>query len=66
MIATSLHQNVVDCLKALLHAAETFGYPIVDADDEELKGSILETEEVSRLTTHDAQRILKLVQNDGN
>jgi len=60
MTGTSLHQNVVDCMKALLHAAKTFGYHDLDEEDLATEELLLNHDESERLAPEMADRIARL------
>jgi len=60
MIGTSLHQNVVDCLKALLLACKNFGYYDLDEEDRLTEEMLLSHDENERLPTEMAERIARL------
>lgn len=60
MTGTSLHQNVVDCMKALLHASKQFNYYDLDAEDIATEEILLNHDESERLAPEMADRIARL------
>lgn len=60
LIGTSLHQNVVTCIKALLSAAESFGYNDLDKDDKQTAEMLESHDETERISPELGRRIEKL------
>lgn len=57
LIGTSLHQNVVDCMKSLLAAARAFGYDDFTAEDRKTETMLNAHDETDRLTPELGRRI---------
>jgi len=64
MVATSLHQNVLDCWKALLHAARNFDYYNLDAYSKETEQLIFEHDEAERLSPELGARLQQLFKSE--
>lgn len=64
MIAVSLHQNVVDCMKALIYAAKNFGYWDPDEYDKKTEEMIFNHDESERLTPEMGERVLQLYKSE--
>mmetsp|Transcript_19476 Transcript_19476/g.21785 ORF Transcript_19476/g.21785 Transcript_19476/m.21785 type:complete len:382 (+) Transcript_19476:61-1206(+) len=62
-VGTSLHQNVVDCMKALILACKNFGYELPDEakHTEEIINNHIESE---RLTEEEGQALMELWQTE--
>lgn len=63
-IADSLHQNVIDCMKALLYACQKFGYDLDDAEDEKTAEEVMNFDEGTRLTYDFGEGITRLYNSD--
>lgn len=63
LVGNSLHQNVVDCLKALLNACRNFGYELPE-EHKETENLISTHVESERLSTADGVAILKLWESE--
>jgi hypothetical protein len=64
LIGTSLHQNVVDCMKALIHACKNFGYYNIDEEDKQTEEALMNHDENERLVPEAADAILKLFNSE--
>jgi len=64
LVATSLHQNTVDCMKALLQAAKTFEYDIKDEEDQKTANLISNHDENTRLTPDMGEKMLRLWESE--
>jgi len=65
LVGTSLHQNTVDCMKALLQALKVFdSHEIRDEEDKKTANLIMNHDENSRLTPDMGDRILKLWESE--
>jgi hypothetical protein len=60
----SLHQNVVDCMKALLNARKNFGMYELDEEGKKTEEDLFEWDENARLTTEMGKRILRLFNSE--
>ena len=60
LIATALHQNVIDCMKAVSYAATAFQLPPLSPEHQATEQRILSHDEHSRLTEDMATLILDL------
>lgn len=60
----SLHQNVVDCMKALLNARKNFGMYELDEEGKKTEEDLFEWDENQRLTTEMGKRILRLFNSE--
>jgi GTPase SAR1 family protein len=60
----SLHQNVVDCMKALLNARKNFGMYELDEEGKKTEEDLFEWDENQRLTQEMGQRILRLFNSE--
>lgn len=63
LVATSLHQNVIDCMRALIHAAEDFKYELSD-EDKQVADTILKYEDGRLIDYQFGQQIIKLYSSD--
>jgi len=63
VVAQSLHQNTLDCMKALLQACRRFGYSLNDHVDEQTADVILHSPDITVVDEHFANAILKLCDN---
>ena len=65
MITTgdSLHQNVIDCMKALIYACEKFEYPY-DEEDQKTADLILNYDEGNRISLELGESITRLYNSD--
>lgn len=59
-VGDSLHQNVVDCMKALLYAAQKFEYELDDETDKKTAELIMNYDEAHRISYELGQAVLKL------
>lgn len=59
LVATSLHQNVVDCFKALLQACQKYGLEL-DEDDRKTDELLNNHQDTDRLTPDDARSLFRL------
>lgn len=64
LIGTSLHQNVVDCMKALIHACKNFNYYEIDEEDKQTEEALMNHDENERLVPEAADAILKLFNSE--
>lgn len=64
MIAQSLHQNVIDCMKALIYAAKNFGYWNPDEVEKKTEESIFNHDESERISPELGERILQLYKSE--
>jgi len=60
----SLHQNVVDCMKALLNARKNFGMYELDEEGKKTEEDLFEWDENQRLTPEMGKRILRLFNSE--
>jgi len=60
----SLHQNVVDCMKALLNARKNFGMYELDEEGKKTEEDLFEGDENQRLTPEMGKRILRLFNSE--
>jgi hypothetical protein len=60
----SLHQNVVDCMKALLNARKNFGMYELDEEGKKTEEDLFEWDENQRLSTEMGKRILRLFNSE--
>ncbi len=65
MIAQSLHSNVLDCMKALVHASNTFGYNVNYTDDDKrIISALFSHDENERITRELAAALQRLYSSD--
>ena len=64
LIATALHQNVIDCMKAVSYAATAFQLPPLSETHSLTEQRLLSYDEHTRLTEDLAEPILELFQSD--
>jgi len=60
----SLHQNVVDCMKALLNARKNFGMYELDDEGKKTEEELFDWDESKRLDAEMGRRILKLYSSE--
>jgi GTPase SAR1 family protein len=60
----SLHQNVVDCMKALLNARKNFGMYELDEEGKKTEEDLFEWDENQRLSQEMGKRILRLFNSE--
>lgn len=64
MVGTCLHQNTVDCMKALLGAARSFGDVDLDEEDRKTEALLVEHDENARLSAEEGEAVMRLWQSE--